>query len=336
MARRGRPSHAAIHERLELEVSELRTRLGGLPQPVEAEDVWTGIWYQEAHSSTAIEGNTLVLREVEVLLREGRAVGEKQLKEYLEVTGYADAARWVYGQALAPGNWTDGRLLSLTEIREVHARAMTQVWEVDPHQSASDTEAPGNWRRHNIRAFPGGMKPPDHTDVPALMTDWVDDVNAIHDDPAPIAEAVAKRHAAFERIHPFLDGNGRTGRLLTNLVLVRLGYPPAIIYKRDRADYLWALGKADRDNPRPLGVLFARAILNNLMSFILPAIAGPVKLLPLEALVTPDLSVVALRTAAQRGRLRALRTPEGTWRSTGQWVDVYRQSRYRSLRTTAD
>src|SRR4051812_45508668 len=82
VARRGRPSRAAIHERLAPEVEELRARLGGLPLPAEAEDSWTQIWYQEAHGSTAIEGNTLVLREVEVLLRDGRAVGQKQLKDY--------------------------------------------------------------------------------------------------------------------------------------------------------------------------------------------------------------------------------------------------------------
>src|SRR3954469_19017373 len=115
VARRGRPSRAAIHERLASEVDELRARLGGLPLPAEAEDIWTQIWYQEAHSSTAIEGNTLVLREVEVLLREGRAVGQKQLKDYLEVQRYAEAARWVYSQAIAPGEWTNGSLLTLTE-----------------------------------------------------------------------------------------------------------------------------------------------------------------------------------------------------------------------------
>src|SRR3954464_8729601 len=115
VARRGRPSCAAIHERLASEVDELRARLGGLPLPAEAEDIWTQIWYQEAHSSTAIEGNTLVLREVEVLLREGRAVGQKQLKDYLEVQRYAEAARWVYSQAIAPGEWTTGSLLTLTE-----------------------------------------------------------------------------------------------------------------------------------------------------------------------------------------------------------------------------
>ena len=332
VARRGRPSRASVHERLASEVDELRARLGGLPPPAAAEDIWTEIWYQEAHSSTAIEGNTLVLREVEALLRDGRAVGQKQLKDYLEVKGYAEAARWVYGQAIAPGGWTDGSLLTLTEVRQVHVRAMTPVWEVAPHRAAYESEAPGNWRHHNIQPFPGGMRLPDHPEVPALISDWVAEVNAIDRDPAPIADVVARRHADFERIHPFLDGNGRVGRLLTNLVLVRLGYPPAIIYKRDRTRYSNALDRADRGDLGPLGELFARAILDNLMRFVLPAVANAARLVPLEALTTSDLSPVALRQAAQRGRLRAVRTSTGIWRSSRQWVDDYRASRHASLR----
>src|SRR3954454_6902993 len=103
MSPRGRPSRASLHQRLADEVAELRERLGGLPLPAEAEDIWTEIWYQEAHGSTAIEGNTLVLRDVAVLLSEGRTVGQKQLKDYLEVQGYAERPQWVYGQALTPG-----------------------------------------------------------------------------------------------------------------------------------------------------------------------------------------------------------------------------------------
>ena len=96
-------------------MEELRARLGGLPSPAEAQDIWGDIWPQEAHNSTAIEGNTLLLREVELLLKEGRAVGNKQLAEYLEVQGYADAAQWVYQQGLAPGDWTTGDLITVTE-----------------------------------------------------------------------------------------------------------------------------------------------------------------------------------------------------------------------------
>lgn len=321
-----------MHARLASMVDELTSRLGGLPSPDEAEGIWTDIWYHEAHSSTALEGNTLVLREVETLLREGKAAGSKELKDYLEVSGYAQAARWVYSQALSAGPWTSGKLLTLTEVRHVHRLAMTPVWDVAPHRDATDAETPGNWRSHDIHAFKHGMKPPSHPQVPALVRDWVDDVGHLPHDPAPIAEAVAARHAAFERIHPFLDGNGRVGRLLMNLLLVRLGYPPAIIQKRLRDRYLDALNAADHGDPGPLGEIIARAVLDNLSRFILPAIAGPAKLVPLESLASKDMSLRALRTAAQRSRLKAIRAEDGSWRSSKKWVDEYRRDRYATLR----
>jgi Fic family protein len=333
---RGRPPRRAVHERLALVVEELRTRLGGLPSPAEADAIWTDIWYHEAHSSTALEGNTLIRKEVEVLLSEGKAVGSKELKDYLEVTGYASAARWVYGQAeggvVPAGGWTSGKLLTLTEVRHVHRLAMTPVWEVAPHPDALDTEGPGNWRRHDIHPFGRGMQPPDHTQIPSLIQDWVDLQTELPLDPAPIGEVVARHHAAFERIHPFLDGNGRVGRLLMNLVLVRLGYPPAIIQKRERERYLDALDRADGGDTGPLGELIARAILDNLTRFVLPAIAGPAQLVPLEALASQDLSAIALRNAAHRSRLKAIRANDGSWRSSRQWVAEYTESRYATLR----
>jgi Fic family protein len=313
-------------------IQELKTRLGGLPSPDEAEGIWTDIWYHEAHSSTALEGNTLVLREVEALLREGKAVGSKELKDYLEVSGYAAAAQWVYSQALSSGPWTSGKLLTLTEVRNVHRLAMAPVWEVAPHPDALEDESPGNWRRHDIHAFKHGMKPPSHPDVPAQMRDWVDGVASLPREAPPIAEALAAQHAAFERIHPFIDGNGRVGRLLMNLILVRLSYPPAIIQKRLRDRYLEALDRADRGDPGPLGEIIARAVLDNLSRFVLPAVAGPAKLVPLESLAGKDLSVVALRNAAQRSRLKAIRAEDGSWRSTRQWVDEYWRDRYGTLR----
>src|SRR3989337_2025833 len=147
---RGRKTREAIYGQLAESVEELRTRLGGLPTPAEAEDIWGDIWYQEAHNSTAIEGNTLVLREVEILLSEGRAVGGKQLAEYMEVRGYADAAQWVYQQGLSPGGWTTGNLITMTEVRHVHTLAMAKVWEVAPHPDAGPNEGPGSFRRAHI------------------------------------------------------------------------------------------------------------------------------------------------------------------------------------------
>ncbi len=144
-----------------------------------------------------------------------------------------------------------------------------------------------------------------------------------------IPGALRLAHCRFEQIHPFLDGNGRTGRLLLNLILVRLGFPPAIVYKRDRNRYLEALRRADAGEPGPLAELLARAILDNLYRNVIPAVAGPARLVPLAALATADLKAAALRVAAIRGRLAAIRDPDGRWRSSRRWVDEYRKERYR-------
>jgi hypothetical protein len=114
-----------------------------------------------------------------------------------------------------------------------------------------------------------------------------------------------------------------------NLLLVRLGYPPAIIYKGDRYRYLTALRRADEGDPRPLGEILARAILDNFHKFVVPAVAGPTRLVALPPLATPEISANALRVAATRGRLQASKGPDGTWRSTRAWVDEYLASRYR-------
>jgi Fic family protein len=324
----GRPSREQLYRRLDEATAELRDRLGGLPTPAEAEDIWTAIWYQEAHHSTAIEGNTLVLRQVEILLREGRAVGSKELKDYLEVKGYAEAARWVYSHALEPDGWPEGTLLTVTEVRHVHQMALGPAWDVAPHPLATAKEGPGSFRDHDIAPFPGGMKPVPWTEVAAGVRDWVRSVARLRHVKRPI-EALAVSHGEFERIHPFLDGNGRTGRLLLNLVLLRLGYPPAIIYLRDRARYLRALRAVDDGDPGPLGELLARSVLDNLYRFIVPAVAGPKRLVPLAALANNELTEGALRVAANRGRLKAQKGDDGQWRSTRAWVEDYKAGRHK-------
>ena len=331
----GRPPREVVYERLHVQIGELRDRLGGLPAPLEAEGIWRGIWLEEAHHSTAIEGNTLVLKQVEQLLEEGRAVGNKELREYMEVRGYANAADWVYGQAIAPGSWSSSDPLALTELRQVHSLAMGPVWDVAPHPDATEREKPGAFREHDIHPFPGGMQPPLWPEVPALVTDWLEEAGALQScGPLEFPETLAHLHARFEQIHPFLDGNGRTGRLIQNLLLVRLGYPPAIIYKRERTRYLNALRRADQGDYGALGEMLARAVLDNLYKFIVPAIAGPARLVPLPVLATKRISVDALRVAAARGRLKASRGADGTWRSSRVWVDEYIQQRDRRGRST--
>lgn len=345
MSPRGRPSRTEVYARFESAANDLK-RLGGLPSPTEAAGIWDDIWHLEAHNSTALEGNTLVLREVQVLLDTGRAVGAKNLKDYLEVTGYADAAKWVYSQAHSAHDWRNPDLVTVTEIRHVHAVAMSAMWEVAPHPEAGHREGPGDFRRHDIRPFSGGMTPPPWTRVPGDLRNWVHDANGLGSQAQagslPARELplrLARLHCAFETIHPFLDGNGRAGRLLLNLILVRLGWPPAIIFKRSRNRYLDALDRADHGEDGPLAELIARSVLDNLQRLVVPNIAGPARLVPLQSLAGPAISYPALRQAATRGRLEAEIGSDGLWRSNQRAVDAYlanRHQRRRRAEPTAD
>jgi Fic family protein len=330
---RGRPSRVAVYQRFATTIDELG-RYGGLPTPLEAKQLWDDVWHLEAHHSTALEGNTLVLREVEQLLEQGRAVGAKELKDYMEVLGYAEAARWVYEQAVGPADREHDGLMSVTEVRRVHTLAMGKVWEVAPHPDGYTDEAPGSFRQHDIHPFPGGMTPPIHPLVPAGVASWVKQVNrfgrAVADGTlgvTEVPEALARIHADFERLHPFIDGNGRTGRLLLNLILARLGWPPAVIFKGQRKRYLKALDRADHDDLGPLAELIARSVVDNLHRLI-PDIAGPAKYVPLEALVDEEFSLAALKQAAVRGRLEAIIGTDGRYRSSRAAVEAYKASKY--------
>jgi len=142
-------------------------------------------------------------------------------------------------------------------------------------------------------------------------------------------EHLARMHSRFESIHPFRDGNGRTGRLVVNLLLVRRGYPPAIIYNRERPKYINALTRADRQGDvGALAELVTRSVNDGINRFLLPSLAGPHRLVPVSALASASLTAPALRLAAERGRLRGQRQ-NGRWYSTKQWVDDYVASRYR-------
>ncbi|MDX6486385.1 MAG: hypothetical protein QOF43_1538 [Gaiellaceae bacterium] len=324
--RRGRPSRTSVLETLDRALADL-AGVGGLPLPTEAEEIWKGIWFEETHGSTAIEGNTLVLKQVEILLEEGRAVGDKELSDYLEVQGYADAANWVYAQATHESDWTGKGLISKAELREIHRRVVEPVWQLFPPDNLDPGEGPGSFRKKDIRPFAGGMQPPPHPDVAPRIDDWLKEANKGPADGHHPMFFLAERHAAFEQIHPFRDGNGRAGRLVLNLLLVRHGYPPAIIHKRDRKRYLTALDKADNGDAGPLAEMLARTVRTSIDRFLLPALAGPHRLVPITALPDELLSHNALLVAVKRGRLRAIQK-DGHWYSTKQWVGDYKASRY--------
>jgi hypothetical protein len=118
------------------------------------------------------------------------------------------------------------------------------------------------------------------------------------------------------------------------LLLVRNGYPPAIIYKAERRRYLNALQRADEGDGGPLAELLARSVRDGIYKFLMPKMAGPLSVVPLAGLAEDSLSQGALVAAAQRGRLRANKY-NGAWYSTRQWVDEYKAQRHQRTRTTA-
>lgn len=335
MARRGRPSRQDVFRALDRSLSDL-SAVGGLPIPVEAEGLWEDFWKEETHHSTAIEGNTLVLRQVKILLEEGRAVGNKELREYLEIEGYADAARWVYAHAIRGFPGPEQRdFVNVTEVRHIHKLVLDPVWERFAPEDAHPAEGPGGFRRCELNPLRPDLKPPAWSDVPPRINDWLGWANSRPVEGVHLIEHLSALHSAFERIHPFRDGNGRVGRLLLNLLLVRYGAPPAIVLKRDRAKYLRGLKRADDGDAGPLGELFARAVRYSIENRVLPALAGPQRLVPLQSLVSSELSRAALQSAAKRDRLRTVKMADELY-STRQWVADYRGSRQQGRKLTPE
>src|ERR1700690_1584681 len=141
---RGRPSRQFILDQVDLGMGT-PPRTGGLPAPVENQQIWRDIWFEEAHNSTAIEGNTLALKQVKVLLDEQRPVGNKELGEYLEVKAYAQAAEWVYAHGRAPAEWGAGdELLTLTELRHIHRLRAAPAWRGAPPDKLRPEEGPAS------------------------------------------------------------------------------------------------------------------------------------------------------------------------------------------------
>jgi hypothetical protein len=323
-----RPSRETVYERLDQAVGDLDA-MGGLPSLDESKGIWEGIWHEEAHHSTAMEGNTLIAREVQLLLIEGRASGNKEMADYLEVQGYADAALWVYGQAVRDHPGRVG--MTVTELREIHKRVVEPAWRFFPPEHLDPRDRPGDFRHTDIEPLRPGLTPPPWTDLRPLIDEWLEKANelgkTIYLFGPHVIEEFAAAHAAFERIHPFNDGNGRTGRLVLNLLLVRSGYPPAVIHKKDRERYLDGLHRADDGDPGLLGEVLARSVKHGIDRFLIPGLAGPHRYVPISALTDMGLSHNALVLAAKRGRLQASQA-NGQWYSSRKCVEDYIESRY--------
>ncbi len=174
---------------------------------------------EATYNSNAIEGSSLTLRETALILKEGVTIAQKPLKEHLEAIGFKDAF-W-YMVELAESQ------VPLTEslIKQIHSLVLTN----DPHNK-------GKYRSIPVAILGAHATPPEPHLVPQymeqLLVDYENWKRSMHH-----IEAVAKFHLEFESIHPFIDGNGRTGRLIMNYELIKEGYLPIDIKFADRDRY---------------------------------------------------------------------------------------------------
>jgi Fic family protein len=175
------------------------------------------------YHSNAIEGNTLTLLETKVVL-EGITVGGKTLREHFEALNHREAIFFVEDLVNDPEGISD------RNIRNLHQLVLKQI----------DDQHAGIYRNLNVRITGARHEPCDHTQVKdriaALMAWYSESRLSFH----PV-ELAAELHAEFVGVHPFVDGNGRTGRLLMNLTLMQTGFPPAIITVEQRLAYYQAL-----------------------------------------------------------------------------------------------
>lgn len=318
---RGRPSLEAVLERVDEQVGHFHVSYGGLPRAVEADHILREIWIEDTYHSSALEGNPLSKRQVARILEEGKATGP--LTESLEIEGYGKAARWVYAEA---PTFQRQKGVPLGVIQTVHRLLLGPAWAVDP---PDDGSLAGGFRKRGMKIAGSQVRTTPPIAIEGAIQDWIDQSAGKGKQDAHDLIHVARMHAWFERIHPFADGNGRTGRLIMNFMLIQLGYPPAVLALTLRAKYLEALSRADLGSDRQLAELIARAIESSLNKFLIPSLAGDARLVPLAALAEgSEFKADYLRTLVVNGRLHAVR--EGRiWLSSRLALEEYRQTRAR-------
>ena len=180
---------------------------------------------QFTYNSNAIEGNTLTQSETELVLSKGITVGGKTLIEHLEVIGHKDAIDYVESlsqQKQALGEW---------EIKQIHNLILRKI----------APEEAGRYRQLDVKAAGTNYLYPAHYLISQLMQDFINWLNSDAAKNLHPVEYATVAHYRFVSIHPFRDGNGRTGRLLMNLLLLRGGYPIVIISNQQRNDYINAI-----------------------------------------------------------------------------------------------
>ena len=203
------------------------------------------------YNSNSIEGNTLSLKETQMVLQEGMTVKGKSLREHFEVYNHEKAIDYLYG--LVNPNYT----LRGIDILSLHGLVLRSI----------EDDYAGRLRNGGVRIMGANFTPPNANKVSDLLDELISFVN---ENPMGLNDITLATifHHKLVWIHPFFDGNGRTVRLAMNLLLMRRGFPPAIILKNDRKKYYEALNQANKGSYHKLSLLMLQALERSLNIYI--------------------------------------------------------------------
>jgi len=306
-----------IAPRLLARLTEKQARLDALrPLPAGAVRRLNQLFAVEwTYNSNAIEGNTLTLRETQLILETGLTIGGKSLREHFEVINHQSAIEYV--EALARHD----EPITPYHIRQIHSLVLTTI----------DPDNAGKYRDVTVRIAGTQREPPDAWELPRLKNEWDEWLRGAAQLLHPIEQA-ALAHHRLTAIHPFIDGNGRTARLIMNLLLLRQGYPPAVILTINRRQYYRVLQQADRGDEAPLANFVGRSLersLNLYLEAMTPRTQVPPReeqWIPLrDAARDTPYSQEYLSLLARTGRLEAMKRGR-VWYTTSRAVEIYRQS----------
>jgi len=231
-----------IHDRIVAKKVKLDNRR---PLPTDAvKRLRDAMEIEYTYNSNAIEGNTLSLRETQLVIREGLTIGGKSLIEHLEAKNHPKAIEYV--ESLTNRNLEESNVL------KVHEMIFSGIFE-----------NAGNYRNSQVYIEGSDYMPPPAFEIPALVKELLEWLTTNPEELRPI-ETAAVFHHKLVSIHPFDDGNGRVARLLMNLLLLKNGYPFTVIKNVDRRRYYDTLRKADHNDLKPFVNFIARCIEQSL------------------------------------------------------------------------
>ena len=193
-------------------------------------------------NSNSIEGNTLTLRETQMVLQEGITIKGKPLREHFEAKNHENAINHLYTLV------NNKQAFSTNDILSIHALVLRSI----------EDDFAGRLRNASVRISGANFVPPNALKVAQYLDELIDYINS-NPQKLNIIELATVFHHKMVWIHPFFDGNGRTVRLAMNLLLMRKGFPPAIILSNDRKKYYEALNQANNGNYQKLMLLMCQA-----------------------------------------------------------------------------